>query len=76
MIKPKLTPWFPGTVKPARGVEHIGPYLRQFDYDEQYSWWNGREWMFAAGVTPGGACRALGPSTRQNLPWRGLAEKP
>ena len=38
MANLKLTPWFAGTVKPAKGAEHVGPYLREFDYgDVAYS---------------------------------------
>ena len=72
--KPKLTQWFDGSVKPVRD----GVYQRRtFSGDVLY-------WQFKDGFWRwGGAVSAYSVvlnepvrSNRQNLPWRGLAQKP
>lgn len=68
----KLTPWFDGSVLPARR----GPYLRQYDSGrEYYCKWDGEDWLFPA-ETPKLAKSEDIKSCAQNLPWRGLAVKP
>jgi hypothetical protein len=78
MSAPKLTPWFPGHIKPVRpGVyqtlqncDGVGPFLQ---------YWNGRFW--------GLMCRPNNgidlperwkndSSSNQHCRWRGLAEEP
>lgn len=81
----KLTPWFSGTVKPAR----VGVYERDYgqqanpDLGSQYQFWDGVNWLYGAS-TPESTMRvvaARGPTASQ-LPsrverdWRGLAEEP
>jgi hypothetical protein len=65
----KLTPWFPGHVKPA----HIGFYERDYHIVEAElaDYWDGDDWW----VVPNGCPeeRYLGAPV---CPWRGLAEKP
>ena len=70
--QPKLTPWFPGSVKPARK----GVYERKDGINLRcYAKWNGSKWMsykwtvLEADVS---TYETLWP----NLKWRGLAEKP
>ena len=72
----KFTPWFPGDVNPVR----VGVYER--DYHDGYScycYWDGRYFGWAS-ETPEAAKadydRNGRQSTRQDLPWRGLAEEP
>lgn len=73
----KLTNWIPGNVKPVRA----GVYQRKYDRDSiacstRYCYWSGAFWG-VYGETPKEAELNRGlDSTAQNLPWRGLAEKP
>jgi hypothetical protein len=62
---PKLTPWFPGDVKPA----HHGLYEREYSPSEIYlQLWTGNAWHFAS--FPATSCMV------QDAPWRGLASDP
>jgi hypothetical protein len=70
----KLTPWFPGTVKPVR----VGVYKRVYDTTEYsqsnfgYCYWNGHIWSWQA-TTPTGALRLRHTrSPHQDFPWRGV----
>ena len=64
----KLTPWFPGTVKPAR----VGVYEREYGQDDfLYCRWDGKYWH-AWALTPKRAEKAYVLSALQNLPWRGV----
>ena len=65
----KLTPWFPGTVKPVR----VGVYERQYRTgDFGYCYWSGQIWSWKA-TTPAGALRLQNTrSPYQNTPWRGV----
>jgi hypothetical protein len=78
-MKPKLTRWISGSVKPA----HAGVYQRDYrvargdrDVGITYSFWNGTRWG-TFGETPENAVQwgQLG-SAYQDLPWRGLASDP
>ena len=67
----KLTPWFPGTVKPVR----VGVYERQYSLmrsERLYCHWDGKVWSTWA-RTPRVALKdAFMSSMFQNLPWRGV----
>ena len=72
----KLTDWIPGNVKPVR----VGVYQREYDNGGLlrpiwYCYWNGDFWS-VYGETPKDALYRCLESPAQNLPWRGLAEKP
>ena len=74
----KLTDWIPGNVKPVR----VGVYKRLYDKDSiiatrtWYCYWNGEFWG-VYGETPEDAAEDKHiTSGAQNIPWRGLAEKP
>jgi hypothetical protein len=67
----KLTPWFPGTVKPVR----VGVYERQYSLmwsTRLYCYWNGIRWSPVA--TSIQEAEELKPfaSASQDLPWRGV----
>ena len=69
----KLTPWFPGDVKPVR----VGHYERDWDGDGNAlklspDFWNGDSWEAVYFVGD----RERSKYTPQDHPWRGLAEKP
>lgn len=69
----KLTPWYPGHIKPARpGVyetQLVGGGCR-------YQHWNGRWWGLLSWTPENAANLASWPSEFQSNDWRGLAEKP
>lgn len=70
----RLTPWFPGEVKPARP----GVYQQKFKGKIGYQFWNGTRWMAWAG-TPEAAMHRMHweiPDACQQDPWRGLAADP
>lgn len=60
---PKLTPWFPPSVKPVR----VGKYSRKFPGRNYRDYWDGEEWLTHMGGIP---------LADQGRPWRGLAEDP
>jgi hypothetical protein len=70
----KLTPWFPGSVKPTRK----GVYKR----DDSglgflpYSFWNGSYWGWSRGTARQAQSAKAWKSSAQTLPWRGLASDP
>ena len=72
-MKQKLTPWYPGEIKPIR----IGVYERQYPARSwtSYCYWDGR--IFSQGwkaPEPAKEYRNLpSASSYQNLPWRGVA---
>jgi hypothetical protein len=66
----KLTPWFPGSVKPARG----GVYEREWGAHTGYALWNGVWFMSCR--TPEIAVYQYVVSSEQRRPWRGLASDP
>lgn len=76
MRKDKLTPWFPGNVKPARK----GVYQRDWldGGPLWFSYWNGKTWNSGDDTTEGAACpvNKYWKSNHQKLPWRGLAQDP
>lgn len=68
----KLTEWYPADVKPVR----VGVYERDFGAGSTgFSKWTGTAWMFR-GVTPDVAGEHTLWKSANDLPWRGLAEKP
>lgn len=67
----KLTPWFPGDVKPVRP----GVYLRELGGEPYYSRWDGFSWKFSQ-KTIRMAAREKQTSLNQGTPWRGLAKEP
>lgn len=77
--QPKLTPWFPGDVKPARP----GVYQRSLDPCAPihvaplacYCMWDGKFWMVYEN-TPEEAAECRIRSAYQHEWWRGLAEQP
>ena len=65
-----LTPWFAGTVKPARP----GVYQRRGGNNAHtYSLWDGARWCFSAERADEAALNIGWPSLAQHKPWRGLA---
>ena len=68
----KLTPWFPGDVKPA----HIGVYERPIGSVTRYSYWDGKTWR-CSGRTPELALQ-YSPvmSVFSKSRWGGLASVP
>jgi hypothetical protein len=74
-VKPRLTDWIPGEVKPTMP----GVYQKQIFGDEVYAHWNGKFWGMYTGVfhQPKDALEyANSRSISQHTPWRGLAEDP
>ena len=73
MKNPKLTPWFPGDVTPARE----GWYQRDYSaigYTEVPDYWDGEVWLIgneSDGIKPNQRCIALSEKS-----WRGLAADP
>lgn len=72
----KLTPWYPGHVKPVR----VGVYER--DYAEnpkssrpRFCYWDGAAWG-CYGMTKDNAKNFSLASAAQSLPWRGIAKEP
>lgn len=75
MSKIKLTPWFPGDVKPVRpGVyQQLSGNRDEFGYQR----WDGRRWcLWCRKADDAARSRLVAASGFQNDPWRGLAEKP
>ena len=67
----KLTPWFPGSVKPAMA----GVYQRD-SLARPYAYWTGSHWMVTEN-TPALAVNGRQASQFQQGPrWRGLASRP
>jgi hypothetical protein len=72
-----LTPWFDGSVKPARS----GVYQREWPVSVMFAEWTGYQWMRAA-YTAAAAKRQTEISFQQpdggngTVRWRGLAQKP
>jgi hypothetical protein len=71
MSAPKLTPWFPGHIKPVRP----GVYQRA---SLTYSYWTGAHWVASADTVQEAARPTFFdlPSCVQDWSWRGLAEEP
>ena len=65
----KLTPWFPGTVKPVR----VGVYEREYRCSRRiYNYWNGKTWSGPSPVPKGAEIFKPFYSPYQDLPWRGV----
>ena len=73
MSKSKHTPWFPGSVKPAR----VGVYQRILDDPSAiyYSLWDGYIWRWSA-IDPDTAAKKADISAWLCATWRGLAQDP
>ncbi|MFZ6727389.1 hypothetical protein ACO0K2_18000 [Undibacterium sp. MH2W] len=68
----KLTPWIDGDIKPVR----VGVYERNYgSAGFAYCKWDGK-YFFAGKRSIKEADLATSDAFFQNLPWRGLAEKP
>lgn len=71
----KLTPWFQGSIKPARpGVyqQHCGNGI-----EIGYQRWDGQHWYcWAATAEKAETTPIKADPWFQNDPWRGLAEEP
>lgn len=71
MSKHKLTPWFPGYLKPV----HVGVYERNYgeklNPDLVYSKWDGHQWM-AYGDDVDFADKQTCPTLHQCEEWRGI----
>lgn len=69
--QPKVTEWFPATVKPVR----VGHYQRNWgdgSLTEVPDYWDGKHWFNCDIDGSHDGCRSLDESR----PWRGLAAKP
>jgi hypothetical protein len=67
----KLTPWFPGDVKPVR----VGVYERQYfreQLETRYSYWSGYKWSTWAPTPKGALDLWYTVGALQDLPWRGV----
>lgn len=78
-MNPKLTPWFPSTVKPV----HVGVYRTNLFFSGRgyykYSYWDGKKWGWSSTLkeraNPANG-KDYGMSPNQCKQWRGLAVKP
>ena len=66
----KLTPWYPGTVKPVRG----GVCGGGGQFGIRYCYWTGK-WWFMCESTAKLASTGQIISGFDRLPWRGLTER-
>lgn len=64
----KLTPWFPGEIKPLHKGRYNASHWRNA---ASFFVWDGRYWRFPKGVDLAGQ-----KCFSQNKEWRGLAKKP
>lgn len=71
MTAPKLSPVFPGHIKPV----HAGPYKRKYAYGWRYCYFE-NHWCVASQTIAGAMENAPTASINQSLPWRGLSKKP
>lgn len=65
-----VTPWFDGSVKPARP----GVYQRKYPTGPAYCQWNGSSWCTGSARVEWAMSGTISPL--QGLRWRGLAEQP
>ena len=74
----KLTPWYPGHIKPVRP----GVYQQRSGYEKRlgFQWWNGKKWSSWFSSAESALLHGRnGPPADlrfQNDPWRGLAQEP
>lgn len=76
MTAPKVTDWFPASVKPVRrGVyERIPTIWTGRAY--RFAVWDGRKWLCSNRTAIGANFSAAnGISQEQNTPWRGLTKR-
>ena len=67
----KLTPWFPGSVKPAR----VGVYERECPNGwRSYNYWTGKTWSSPSPIPKGAEIFKSYRSAYQNVRWRGVME--
>ena len=65
----KLTPWFPGTVKPVR----VGVYERKYRNGwRAYCSWTGKAWSSPSSAPKEAAMIKFSRSANQNVSWRGV----
>ena len=75
MDNKKLTPWFPGHVKPV----HVGVYQTcgMTSDTKRFQYWRGEGWGFCSYTAKeADEAYSLGLSGSQKPQWRGLAKKP
>ncbi len=71
-MKPKLTPWFPGHIKPVRP----GVYETTAQAAPCFQFWNGHFWGCFDSRREVSAEFGRVPSDFQGVNWRGLSEPP
>lgn len=71
--QPKLTPWFPGDVKPVRTgfYERLWSCNPEWQKKYQPDYWSGSAWYYG-----GGSNNHPEKARAQDRMWRGLAVKP
>ena len=69
----KLTPWFPGDVKPVREGVYERDYINASP-GKFYCYWNGKFWGLYGTNPKISMWYQDKPSTEQNLPWRGVVK--
>ena len=70
----KLTPWYPGDVKPVREGVYERDYGAAGLLEHRYCYWNGKWWGLYSTLPAGALWFKNKQSTSQNLPWRGVAK--
>lgn len=71
----KLTPWFPGNVKPVRAG--IYQQLSGFGKEIGYQRWDGKQWsVWCFSKEAAESTTSVAANFFQNDPWRGLAKEP
>jgi len=66
MSKPKLTPWYPASIKPV----HVGGYEYAYGLYKFTGWWDGLNFLLSDGPSKGQKVHV-----RLGDKWRGLAAK-
>jgi hypothetical protein len=69
---PKLTPWFPGHIKPVRP----GVYEVRFSAMGGFAYWDGSLWGWAQITCAQARRRRDSHGASQQKSWRGLAKEP
>lgn len=67
-VESQTTDWFPGEEKPTRP----GVYQRDEEGTVCFSYWSGASWSWNKKSANSALAFKLYPSSRQDLPWRGL----
>lgn len=70
----EVTPWFNGTIKPAR------PGVYERDYGASgapwFAEWTGVQWLSPASTPRRASKQVTAAFTQWGIPWRGLAQEP